>query len=194
MLARHEGVLKQMRDKWNLLQQLKSEAVYGPGGAPVGTGAEAGGSYRGGGYGGYFGGRTAAGAFTSAATLPANSSDAGAFGTDNGPAAVDFQLTSPDGAAGRFLNLSPRKRGLASAHAKRRGRPPKIAKLAHHYHAPQVVPPITAGVAVAAASTQPSEASQSGSQHGTAQGGSHVSSRSSGSGGSSSGGSADGSS
>lgn len=124
-------MLQRMRDKWNLLQQLKAEALYGPGGVPpVGMDGKAGGGYRGGGYGGYFGGRTTGGAFASAATLPAGSSG----GLDDSAGLPGLQVGLPNG-AGRFLNLSPRKRGLASAHAKRRGRPPKIAKLAHHFHA-----------------------------------------------------------
>lgn len=125
--ARHEAVLKKMRDRWNLLQQLKNEAAFGISGPPPGEGEllRPGGSYRGGGYG-YYAGRSASGVFASAATLPAMQEGA--------EAGVVLQVGSPNG-AGRFQNLSPRKRGLASAHAKRRGRPPKISKTSHHAHA-----------------------------------------------------------
>lgn len=148
--VRHEAVLKAMRDKWNRLQQLKNEALYGPGGVPPeGT---RGGNYRGGGGYGYFiGGRPAA-SRSASVTLGASgegAADGGAGGGDEGAAVaqgLQSALTLPVGsstsagigavgsAATQFQNLSPRKRGLASAHAKRRGRPPKAAKTHHHSH------------------------------------------------------------
>ena len=95
-----------MRDKWTRLQQLKNDALYG-----VGNGPEVK-QYRGGGYGGYFNRTTAGGA-----------------------GAGELNLTSPGlDNANKFANLSPRKRGLASAHAKRRGRPPKNAKFHNNLH------------------------------------------------------------
>lgn len=100
-----------MRDKWTRLQQLKNDALYGPGGAPPDTKA-----YRGGGgYGGYF---------NRAATAP--------VGNNNTEGSSELSpLGSPVGFEMKFQNLSPRKRGLASAHAKRRGRPPKNVKHSH---------------------------------------------------------------
>lgn len=134
-----------MRDKWNLLQQLKNEALYGVGGAPSdGDVPRAGGGYRsagstGGGYGGFFGVRSASGAFSSASTQQPTPSPAAQAGAVSGPAGTEVShlsplLGSPSDQGPVLLNLSPRKRGLASAHAKRRGRPPKIAKIAHHHH------------------------------------------------------------
>lgn len=123
--TRHEAVLKAMRDKWNLLQQLKNEALYGPGGVPP-EGAR-GGNYRGGGGYGYFGG-----------TGGRPAGRAASISVENLPGvALQSALTLPVEAGagvGQFQNLSPRKRGLASAHAKRRGRPPKVAKVHHHHH------------------------------------------------------------
>lgn len=107
-----------MRDKWSRLQQLKNDALFGPGGVPPDTKA-----YRGGGgYGGYF---------NRAATAPAGGAPiTGVHSSELSPlgSPVGFNLNS------KFQNLSPRKRGLASAHAKRRGRPPKNVKHSHASH------------------------------------------------------------
>jgi len=99
-----------MRDKWTRLQQLKNDALYG-----VGNGPEVK-QYRGGGYGGYF---------NRANTAP----------TASGGSGNELTLGSPGfDNTNKFANLSPRKRGLASAHAKRRGRPPKNAKFHNNLH------------------------------------------------------------
>ena len=106
-----------MRDKWSRLQQLKNDALFGPGGAPPDTKA-----YRGGGgYGGYF---------NRAVTAPGGATTTGVNSTELSPlgSPVGFNLNA------KFQNLSPRKRGLASAHAKRRGRPPKNVKHSHSSH------------------------------------------------------------
>ena len=156
MGRRHEAVLQAMRDKWNLLQQLKSEALYGPGGAPAAalgsnsSSSGGGGGYRSGGYG-YYGGPT-----TSTST-DATPTAVSAGGIPAAALSVPVATGTPNG--GRFQNLSPRKRGLASAHLKRRGRPPKIAKYTGVAHTPIAAvsgtQPTPAGIAAAGGTGTP---------------------------------------
>ena len=156
MGRRHEAVLQAMRDKWNLLQQLKSEALYGPGGAPAAalgnnSSSGGGGGYRSGGYGYYGGPTTSTSTDATPTAVPAGGIPAAA--------ALSVPVTAGTPNGGRFQNLSPRKRGLASAHLKRRGRPPKIAKYTGVAHTPIAAvsgtQPTPTGIAAAAGGGTP---------------------------------------